>query len=387
MDFSLSEEQLDVKNLAAQILAQESGTDRLRELELSGLQFDESLWQQLAQSGLLGLAIEEGLGGMGYDFETLCLLVEEVGKTVAAVPAVPVLVSAALTLQAAGSASQKKAWLPGIADGSALLSAALVEPGSDDPLLPTCRLERQGDIQRLSGSKHMVVLASRADRVMLGAQAEDGLALLLVDPKAPGVRLTEQYSTTGEPQFEISFDNVTVNDDDVLATGAEALKAITLMRQYTLAAQSVMILGVLQTMLEMTASYTAEREQFGRPVATFQAVSHRAADAFIDIENLRLACELAVSRLSNGEEASEAVNIAKIWSCDVAHRVSQSSQHLHGGIGIDKDYPLFRYCLWAKQLELSLGGAGVYLAALGDAIAEEFKQQPADLSELTDSAA
>ena len=110
-------------------------------------------------------------------------------------------------------------------------------------------------------------------------------------------------------------------------------------------------------------------------VATFQAVSHRAADAYIDVENLRLACQQAASLLSTQADATEAVLIAKIWASDVAHRVSQSSQHLHGGIGVDRDYPLFRYCLWAKQLELTLGGAKTYLTTLGDAIAEDFKQR------------
>jgi alkylation response protein AidB-like acyl-CoA dehydrogenase len=125
----------------------------------------------------------------------------------------------------------------------------------------------------------------------------------------------------------------------------------------------------------MTAAYTSQREQFGRPIATFQAVSHRAADAYIDVENLRLACQQAVSLLSAGADATEAVLIAKIWASDVAHRVSQSAQHLHGGIGVDKDYALFRYCLWAKQLELTLGGGKTYLTALGDSIAEDFKRR------------
>jgi alkylation response protein AidB-like acyl-CoA dehydrogenase len=149
------------------------------------------------------------------------------------------------------------------------------------------------------------------------------------------------------------------------------------MVQHTLVANSVLTLGVTQTMLKMTAAYTSERVQFGRAIATFQAVSHRAADAYIDVENLRLACQQAASLLSAQRDASEAVLITKIWATDVAHRVSQSSQHLHGGIGVDRDYPLFRYCLWAKQLELTLGGGSAYLTRLGDQIAEDFKQRVA----------
>jgi alkylation response protein AidB-like acyl-CoA dehydrogenase len=189
------------------------------------------------------------------------------------------------------------------------------------------------------------------------------------------VKIVPQHVTTGEPQFSLVFDGASIAQADIIARGADASCAVQSMVQHTLVANSVMTLGVTDTMLKMTAAYTAQREQFGRPIATFQAVSHRAADAYIDVQNLRLACQQAASLLGARADATEAVLIAKIWASDVAHRVSQSSQHLHGGIGVDRDYPLFRFCLWAKQLELTLGGGSSYLMALGDAIADEFKQR------------
>jgi alkylation response protein AidB-like acyl-CoA dehydrogenase len=374
MDFSLSEEQQDVQKLAAKILAQEVTVDRLKTIEAGEERFDEKLWHQLAEAGLLGVAIDEVYGGMGFDFETLCLLIEEVGKTVAAVPVVPVLASAALTLQQFGDAKQCERWLPGVARGELLITAALTEPGRDDPSYPTTRMEQTGDTWRLHGQKNMVVSANRASVVLLSARLGDELVLLAVDPTAQGVRLIPQHVTTGEPQFSIILDGVTVTDKDLIARGPQARSAVQSMVQITLVANSVMTLGVTDTMLKMTATYTSDREQFGRPIATFQAVSHRAADAYIDVQNLRLTCQQAASMLSAQVCATEAVLIAKIWASDVAHRVSQSSQHLHGGIGVDRDYPLFRFCLWAKQLELTLGGGNSYLSALGDAIADEFKQ-------------
>ena len=375
MDFSLSEEQQDVQKLAAKILTQEATVDRLKTLEAGEERFDEKLWQHLAEAGLLGVAIDEAYGGMGFDFETLCLLIEEVGKTVAAVPVVPVLASAALTLQQFGSASQRDRWLPGLICGELIITAALTEPGRDDPSCPATRLEPTGDTWTLDGHKNMVVSADRANAVLLTARVDDELALLAISPTAPGVKLVPQHVTSGEPQFSMILDGATVTDEDIIARGPQALCAVESMVQITLVANSVMTLGVTDTMLRMTAAYTSEREQFGRKIATFQAVSHRAADAYIDVQNLRLACQQAASLLSEQAEATEAVLIAKIWACDVAHRVSQSSQHLHGGIGVDRDYPLFRFCLWAKQLELTLGGGNRYLTALGDAIAEEFKQR------------
>ena len=375
MDFALSDEQQEVRELAAKILTQEVTVDRLKTIEAGEERFDQALWQQLADAGLLGVAISEAYGGMGYDFETLCLLIEEVGKTVAAVPVVPVLASAALTVQQFGDARQCDRWLPGIARGESLLTAALTEPGAVDPSRPSARLEPAGDAWTLHGEKNMIVCADRADAVLLTAHLDDELVLLAVNPAADNVKLIVQHVTTGEPQFSMLLNGVAVSRDHIIARGADARCAVRSMWQHTLVANSVMTLGVTDTMLSMTAAYTSQREQFGRPIATFQAVSHRAADAYIDVQNLRLATQQAAALLSAQREATEAVTIAKIWACEVAHRVSQSSQHLHGGIGVDRDYPLFRFCLWAKQLELTLGGGHSYLNALGDAIAEEFKQR------------
>jgi alkylation response protein AidB-like acyl-CoA dehydrogenase len=375
MDFSLTEEQKDVQTLAAQILTQEVTVERLKAIESKEERFDDALWQQLADSGLLGTAIAEHHGGMGFDFETLCLLIEEVGKTVAAVPVIPVLAGAAQTVQGFGSAKLCDRWLGGVASGKTLLTVALTEPGSDNPAEPRTRLERAGADWTLHGQKNMVVCADRAGAILLTAQLDGELALLAIDPTARGAALTPQNVTTGEPQFSLKFDGVRVDKEAIIATGKSAQSAVKSLIQHVLVANSVMTLGVMETMLKMTAAYTSEREQFGRPIATFQAVSHRAADAYIDVENLRLACQHAASLLSSGADATEAVLIAKIWASDVAHRVSQSAQHLHGGIGVDRDYPLFRYCLWAKQLELTLGGGKTYLTELGDAIADEFKQR------------
>ena len=127
--------------------------------------------------------------------------------------------------------------------------------------------------------------------------------------------------------------------------------------------------GVTDKAMRMTASYTAERHQFGVPVATFQAVGHRAANCFIDVESLRLNTYQAASRLDSGVPATTEVQIAKVWAGDVGHRVSYAAQHLHGGMGIDRDYPLWRFCLWAKHNEMMLGGSAQQLARLGARIA------------------
>tara|TARA_R110000823_G_scaffold47903_16_gene121937 strand:+ start:26645 stop:27802 length:1158 start_codon:yes stop_codon:yes gene_type:complete len=385
MDFSMTEGEQAVQQLAEQILGQEVTAEYLKEIEARDQRFDQRLWQQLATAGLLGVAIDEAHGGMGFGFETLCLLFEEAGKTLPPAPLIPVL-TAALTLQQFGTNAQRERWLPGIAAGDLLLTTALTEPASDDPCTPSASLAVNGDGWLLNGCKHMVVVADQAAAVLLSARCGDELVLLAVDPAANGVSLVAQAVTTGEPQFMLRFDGVRIAGGDILARGADAHCALQSLLQHTLVASACMTLGVTATMLALTARYTTERQQFGRPIATFQAVSHRAADAYIDVENLRLACQQAASLLGKQADATQAVMIAKIWASDVAHRVSQSSQHLHGGIGVDRDYALFRYCLWAKQLELTLGGGNAYLMQLGDALAEEFKQREAEPVRNSDAA-
>jgi alkylation response protein AidB-like acyl-CoA dehydrogenase len=373
MDFSLTETQQDVQKLAQKILADHSANDYLAKVDVEYDHFDPTLWQALATAGLLGLAIDEAFGGMAYGFETLCLLVEEVGRSAAAVPAIPVLVNAALVLQQFGSEEQQARLLPGVADGSHLLSAAMVEPDNENAARPASRASQAPDSSWLvSGVKHCVPLANRARRVLLSARSEQGLVVFLLDPGAEAVLLSRQQVTAGEPQYRLQFDQVAIAARDVVAVGERAETLVSLQLQQSRAAICAMTVGLTDRMMRMTAQYTSQREQFGRPIATFQAVAHRAADCYIDIECLRLVTQQAVALLQQGGDAREAVQVAKIWCGDVAHRLSQSAQHLHGGIGVDRDYPLFRYCLWARQLELSLGGSAMLKAELGVAIAEQY---------------
>lgn len=369
MDFSYSEEQRDIQNLAREILSDEASHEHQTALEKQGLRYDKNLWATLAQTGLLGLAIEENYGGMGFGFTELCLLIEEVGQTVAPVPVIPALVSAALPLQQFGTTAQKARLLPGLAKGELLLSAALMEKQHEDPTQPLLTTAlADGDSLRLNGQKLCVPFADQAERILLAAKTPEGVAVVLLDPKAAGVSLIPLISTTREPQFELLLNDVRVDVEDIISLdqGAEIMHWTA---ERTMAAICAMQLGVSEKAMRMTAKYTSERQQFGVPIATFQAVAHRAADCYIDVDCLRLVTQQAVSLLAENKPATTEVQIAKIWAGDTGHRVSYASQHLHGGMGIDREYPLWRYCLWAKQLELTLGSSHTSLQALGQRMA------------------
>ncbi|WP_101759720.1 acyl-CoA dehydrogenase family protein [Oceanicoccus sp. KOV_DT_Chl] len=332
MDFGFNDEQKDVQNLARQILSEQVLPEKLAEYdEFKHERFDQALWQQLAEAGLLGVAVAEEYGGMGFGFTELALFIEEIGRSIAPVPVIPHLVSAASAIQHFGSAEQKQRLLPGAASGELILTAALMEMLNENagaPLSVTATSAADGVV--LNGVKTCVPFADHAERVLLSAATAKGVVVVLVDPKASGVSLTEVKVTTYEPQFELNLNNVTVAAADILVAEAEGSAAMQWISERTSAAICAHQLGVTDKSMRMTASYTAERQQFGVPIATFQAVGHRAANCFIDVESLRLNTYQAVSLLDSGRDATNEVHIAKIWAGDVGHRVSYASQHLHG---------------------------------------------------------
>jgi alkylation response protein AidB-like acyl-CoA dehydrogenase len=370
MDFGLSEQQADVQTLARQILSEQVTAEKLaRYDEFKEERFDRDLWQQLATAGLLGVAVNETHGGMGFGFTELALFVEELGRVIAPLPVIPALVSTALPIQRFGSSELQERWLPGVARGTSLLTAALMEPGSEDPAQPQTTASAEGDDYRLKGIKTCVPFARNADRVLLAARCDAGVIVVLLDPAADGVSMQEQHYTTYEPHYELVLDDVLVSAADVLSGPANGMEVMNWLSERSMAALCAHQLGVTDHSMRMTASYTAERKQFGVPIATFQAVGHRAANCFIDVECLRLNVYQAVSLLNSEADAATEVQIAKIWAGDVGHRVSYASQHLHGGTGIDRDYPLWRYCLWARHNELMLGGSASQISKLGKRIA------------------
>lgn len=371
MDFGFTDEQQEVQNLAREILGDLVTPELLAQYdEYQADRFDQSLWSKLAEAGLLGVAIAEEYGGMGFGFTELGLFIEEVGRTIAPVPAISHLVSAALPIQEFGSAAQKEALLPGSVSGATLLTTALMETNNENPAKPLSTVaSAAGDGYTVSGVKTCVPFARQAARVIVGAKTDNGVVVLLVDPSAVGVTLEEVKVSTYEPQYQITLDKVAIAAADVLVGNAGGAAAMQWIADRTTAAVCAHQVGIADKSMRMTASYTSERQQFGVPVATFQAVGHRAANCFIDVECLRLNVYQSISLLDSGADATTEVMITKAWAGDVGHRVSYASQHLHGGMGIDRDYPLWRYCLWARHNEMMLGASAQQLAALGERIA------------------
>ena len=350
MDFSFTDEQQALGDIAEQILSDAVTHERLAELEATGdAVFDRDVWAQLAESGVLASVVPEEHGGSGLGVADLVKVFEAQGRTVAPVPLVPTLVLGALPIARYGSAEQQAALLPGVADGSVILTAALEEP------------HVSADGATLSGEAAAVPYGQHATRVLVAA---DG-SLYLVDPNADGVTITQQVTTNRQPIADLAFDSVAA---ELLTDDPDAVRWII---EIGAAATCAVQAGVCDGALRMTAQHTSSRQQFGKPIAEFQAVAQRAADAFIDTQMVRLTAYQALFRLGQGWPASNEVHVAKFWAGDGGMRALHAAQHLHGGMGVDTSYPLHRYFLWGKQNEHTLGTPTRELIRLGAALADE----------------
>lgn len=364
MDFAFDESQQAVLDVAREILQAEADAGRLQNPLHDAAWQGRPLVTQFAQANLLGIAIPEAHGGMGMGFGELCVLLEELGRRAQPGPWLSSLVAGALPLAQFGSEAQKAALLPPLARGDMFVSAALqgVERGE---ALPTASAQGEGFL--LEGRVREVPCAGDAARVLTPALHQGALAFFLVKPDSPGVTLEEARTSTGEPIFEMEFSGVMLAADARLPAPGEEVLAWLMPRVWT--AVSVMQVGVCAHAIQLTAEYTREREQFGTPIGAFQAVQQRLADAFIDREALRWTAWRAASRLADGLPGAAHARVAKYWAAEAGARIARACVHLHGGMGADRDYPVQRYFLWAKALELQYGGAAEMLAALGQGLA------------------
>jgi 3-oxocholest-4-en-26-oyl-CoA dehydrogenase beta subunit len=372
MDFKLSDEQHAVSEAATGIFSGLVDAERVAAVEVSDERIDRDLWRALAGADLLGLAVPESDGGAGYGLTELCLLLEAQGNAVAPVPLWATLVLGALPVARFGSESQRVRWLPGVVAGEVILTAALTGTANSPTTTPPVRATASGEGWVLEGTELVVPQAHLAARIVVPARTEDGDVLLaLVDPKASGVALERAVTTNREIHPHLHIAGVTVAPGEILVgpdAGRAALGSLLVAATIGLCALQV---GVCEAALTRTAAYLNTREQFGRPLSTFQGTMLRAADAAIDIEAMRVTWQNAAWRFDTGRDAADAARVAKWQAGERGQRTVHATQHLHGGMGADISYPIHRYFLWGKQIELMLGGPSAQLAHLGADIAEQ----------------
>ncbi len=362
MDFAFDETQEAIRGLAKKILSDLVTPDNLRELEKSGEWFHRPVWDALAKAEMLGLAIPEEQGGAGLGLVEVCLILHHVGRTAAPVPALATLIMGAMPVAEFGTDAQKQRYLPGVVKGETVLTAALAAEGSSDPR-DTRIVARTADSgSRLSGTVTAVPTASLADAIVVPARDEAGLiGLFLVETASDGVAIEAQVATNEEPFGLVTFEDAPCEPLGPCTAGGESVEWL---RLRTLVGLCALQLGVAEKAMFMTAEYAGERKQFGVPIGTFQAVTQRIGDVYIDVQAMKVSLWNAAWRLASGRDATREVAIAKFWAAEGGHRAVAAAQHIHGGMGFDRDYPLFRYFLSAKRNEFTLGGANAQLASL-----------------------
>lgn len=349
MDFRLGEAQQAATKAAAAVLA-------LRP-PCAPDSTDAEAWRLLAGADLLGLGLSEEYGGTGHGLLEVCAVLIEQGRYLAAVPIVETVLAGGPAIERYGTDEQCRALLPGISAGERVVVPALAG-------VPVDALD-DGGVVRLRGAVSGVPYGAGAHQLLVPTVCGDGpVQVFLVDVAAPGVGVEEQTTTSGLPQALITLDGA----PSQRLGGADCHRF--LLERATVGVCALQV-GVLEEALRLTAGYTSQREQFGRPIATFQAVATRAADAYADVKTARVTMWRAAWLLSAGLPAASAVAVAKFWAAEAGYRVSATAQHLHGGVGVSTDYPLHRYTRWARQNELTFGGSGAQLAVLGHQLAGE----------------
>ncbi|MFF8789056.1 acyl-CoA dehydrogenase family protein [Streptomyces sp. NPDC015125] len=331
--------------------------------------FDRTLWRKLADADLLSLPIAPEHGGAGLDPIALCLVLRESAKVLARVPLLEAG-AAALTLQRYAADELCAQVLPRIAAGDLVVTVATSGRTGHEPAELAVDARQEGADWIFDGVQTAVPWAQTADRILLPAHAPEGHAVLALVPRThQGVTLDDQISTTGERLAEVRLDSVRLSARETIT----APLAWELLRNVLTTGTCALALGLGERVLAMTSDYTSKREQFGFPVATFQAVAVQAADRFIDLRAMEATLWQAAWRITTDAAGplppAGDIAVAKIWASEGVRRVVQTAQHLHGGFGADTDYALHRYHAWAKQLELSLGPAAAHEEALGNLLA------------------
>jgi len=327
--------------------------------DLAAMVREHPQWTDLAASGVLAAALPESAGGNGFGLLEQCSVLVELGRAVSPAPYLPSIVQAAATVARFGTAEHIDRWVRPTLTGSTVLSVALSEENNDDPLAPVTRAAQVSGGWRLTGTKSLV---PPADVFLVPAGTSDGLRLFVVESHE--VSVLPQEVVDGDTSCLVDLSDVEVGPDRVLP-GAAVPYAL----QRGVVGLCALQLGVVERALEMTTEYARTRHQFDRPIGSFQAVSQRLADAYIQVEAIRLTLWQAAWRLSEGLPCETELATAKFWAAEAGHYVAHTAVHVHGGMGIDVSHPLHRYFTAAKRHEFALGGATTHLRHLGAALA------------------
>jgi alkylation response protein AidB-like acyl-CoA dehydrogenase len=372
MDLGLSEEQELLKNTARDFLEKECPETLVREMEEDEKGYSPDLWKKMAEQGWQGLLVPENYGGAGFGYLDLIVLIEEFGRALVPGPFISTAVGGVLPLLEGGSDDQKSKYLPQIASGNAIWTLAFTEPSARfDAEGVALEVKEDGGDVVLNGTKLFIRDANVADFMTVvgrkpGSKGEDGITLVIVDAKASGITETSLKTIAADKQSEVKFENVRVPKENVIAGGWATLKKVQ--RKATII-ECAYLVGLAQMDFEISVQYAKDRIQFGRPIGSFQAIQHKAADMVTDVDGSRFIMYRAAWSVDQDEaDADQYVHMAKAWVSEATRRVVAHGQQIHGGIGFTKDYKVQLYFRRQKAAELAWGDSDYHRELVAESL-------------------
>ncbi|WP_048307049.1 acyl-CoA dehydrogenase family protein [Halomonas sp. PR-M31] len=359
MDFSFNDDQRAIADMAQSLFADNCSDDHLKAFDASGEPYMSELWGTCVETGLAALYIPESVGGSGLGMTDLMLVLQAQGEVLAPVPLWRHQLATATLAEFAEAGVFS---LEGAATGETLLTLSLHE--HHDARGIALRGTSHSDGWRLDGRVKAVPLAAQSALALVLAELPEGPRLVVLDPQAQGVQRQEGVMMQGEPVADLVLENVILPTSHVLPEAA-----IDWLKTRSVAALSALQLGVSEAHLKRTVEYISERRQFDRTIGSFQAVQMSMADAQIALETLRSTLWQLCYRLDAGLPAPAEARAVAYLACEAGHGIGHKAQHVHGGVGVDLSYPIYRYLYWSRALGLELGGASAALDDLGDWLA------------------
>jgi alkylation response protein AidB-like acyl-CoA dehydrogenase len=364
LDFGFSDEQDEFRAVVRRFLEERWPVTEVRRLAETPEGFDRGTWKQMAaELGLQGLALPEAVGGQGFSFVELGIALEEMGRQLAGGPFLASAVLAAEAIAGAGDAAQRTEWLPAIAAGDTIAALAVLEPPGTpgvEGVAATCRRDASG--WRVSGFKTAVLDGQNADLLVVaarepGSQGEAGLSLLLVQADAPGV------TVTAVPGLDLTrkLGDLTLAEAPAVPLGAPGGAGAALARALDLGAIALAAeaTGAAARCLEMAVAYAKTRVQFSRPIGSFQAIQHKAAEVMLELESARSAAYWSWWVASQEGAApgarAAAASVAKATCSDALVRAAAENVQIHGGVGFTWEFDCHLFFRRAKATELLLG--------------------------------
>lgn len=362
LDLTFSEEQEMLRDTVRSLLAEHAPLTVAREMEDDPVGYPDELWKRMAELDLLGLLLPEEHGGSGMTALEGVVLYEELGRSLAPTPHFVSCVASGLAIARGGDAEQRSRWLPRIATGEAVLTPAWLEPDrgfGPEGVQTRATSDDGGETYVVTGVKRHVLFAAAATRLLVFARTGDGpeeIDLFLVDPQAPGVRLTQQRSVASDTQYRVDLEGVRVPAADRLGAPGSGWATWTAVRDDALIMLAAWAVGAAERTQAMTVQYAKDREQFGKPIGAFQAIAHYLADRQTELDGARTLVHEAAWARATGRPTGRLAPMAKLFACRMFRDLTATAQQVHGGNGFTLEYDVQLFFRRAKALQLSWWG-------------------------------